>query len=269
MTKVLSLTGTEKGNVKLPRQFSEEFRPDVIRRTVLALRTHRMQPHGTKIGAGNIHSAILSKRRRAFRTTYGRGQSRTPRKTVVKMGTRLTQIGAKVPQARGGRQAHPPRVEKVLWEKINAKERKKAIRSAIAASTVKEIVGARGHFVENIKELPIILEDSLEQIKKAKEVEQMIEKLGLKNEIDRTKKKKVRAGRGKTRGRKYKRKVGALLVVSKKCGLLKSAKNIAGMDVCIVKDLNAEILAPGGQAGRLVIWSESAIKEMGEKKLFM
>ena len=269
MTKVLSLTGTEKGNVKLPQQFSEEFRPDVIRRAVLALRTHRMQPHGTKIGAGNIHSAILSKRRRAFRTTYGKGQSRTPRKTVVRMGTRLTQIGAKVPQARGGRQAHPPRVEKILWEKINAKERKKAIRSAISASTIKEVVGARGHFVENLKELPIILEDSFEQIKKAKEVENLIKTLGLTKEVERTKKKKVRAGRGKTRGRKYKRKVGALFVVSKKCGLLDSAKNIAGIDVCMAKNLNAELLAPGGQAGRLVLWSESALKQLGEKKLFM
>ena len=86
---------------------------------------------------------------------------------------------------------------------------------------------------------------------------------------DRAKEKKIRAGKGKGRGRPYKTKVGPLFVVSKKCDLLNSAKNLAGSEVVQVKDLNAELLAPGADAGRLVVWSEAAVKALEEKKLFM
>ncbi len=269
MTKVLSIKGEAKGDIKLPAQFSEEVRPDLIRRTVLAIQSHKMQPHGLKENAGNRYSSEFSKRRREYRTTYGFGQSRTPRKITVRQGSRFITLGATAPNTVGGRVAHPPKVEKVLAEKINNKERKKAIRSAIAATAVKEIVLSRGHKIENVKEIPIIIESKIENVKKAKEIKELLEKVGLKEEIERAKEKKVRAGKGTMRGRRYKKKVGPLFVVSKKCDLSKSAKNIAGADVYVVKDLNAEVLAPGTHPGRIVIWSEEAIKTLGEKKLFM
>ncbi len=266
---MFSINGELKRDVKLPIHFKEELRPDLIRRAVFAIQSHKIQPYGTKKDAGNIHSAEFSKRRREYRTTYGYGQSRTPRKIMVRQGSRFTTMGANAPQTVGGRKAHPPKVEKVFAEKINDKERKKAIRSAIAATSIKEIVAARGHKIDNLKELPVIVESKIEEIKKAKDVESLLKKIGLDKEIERTKEKKVRAGKGKMRGRKYKKKVGPLFVVSKRCDLLKAAKNIAGADVYIVKDLNAEVLAPGTHPGRLVIWSEQAIKTLDEKKLFM
>ena len=269
MTKVISIKGEAKGEVKLPVQFKEEVRPDLIRRAVLALQSHKMQSHGISEDAGNKHSVRFSKRRREYRTTYGYGQARTPRKIMVRQGSRFVTMGANAPNTVGGRVAHPPRVEKVLEEKINDKERRKAIRSAIAATAVKEFVEKRGHKVGNVKELPIVFESKIEELKKAKDVEDLLEKVGLKDEVERAKEKKVRAGKGKMRGRRYKKKVGPLFVVSKKCDLLKAARNIAGADVYVVKDLNAEVLAPGAHPGRLVIWSEAALKEMGEKKLFM
>ncbi len=269
MAKIFSVDGNTKGEIRLPKQFHEEYRPDLIRRAVLAIQSHKMQPHGTKKGAGNIHSAEVSKRRRAYRTTYGYGQSRTPRKIMNRNGTRFTTMGANVPQTVGGRRAHPPLVEKVISEKINSKERKKAIRSAIAATTIRKIVEKRGHKIAKLKNLPVIIEDKIEGIKKSKDIIEILNTLGLEDEIERTKEKKIRAGRGKTRGRKYKKKVGPLFVVSSKCDLTKSAKNIAGADVCNVKDLNAEVLAPGAHPGRLVIWSEKALKVLEDKKLFM
>jgi large subunit ribosomal protein L4e len=269
MSHVYNLTGQVKEKVELPKQFKETYRPDLIRRAVLALQSHKMQPYGTKIGAGTRNVVYLSKRRHEYRGTYGIGQSRTPSKTMSHAGSRFQRTGANVPQAVGGRQAHPPRVEKIFEEKINKKERKKAIRSALNATTIKAIVEGRGHRVSKVKELPIIITNDIEKIKKTAEVEKLLDTLGLGEELERVSEKKVRAGRGKRRGRVYKKKVGPLFIVSKKCELSKSAKNIAGADVSLVKDINTELLAPGTKPGRLTIWSEDAIKLLGEKNLFM
>ncbi|MDD5182054.1 MAG: 50S ribosomal protein L4 [Candidatus Nanoarchaeia archaeon] len=266
---ILDLNGTATGKANLPRQFTEEYRPDIIKRAVLALQTHRLQPHSVKIGAGSRHSAYISKRRHEYRTTYGRGAARCPAKTMSHAGAHFNRVGANVPQTRGGREAHPPCINKVIVEKINDKERKKAIRSALAATTIKQIVEARNHQIADIKELPIIIQDSFEKISKTSEVVKVLEALGLSAELERTKEKKVRAGRGKTRGRIYKKKTGPLIVVSKRSELLDSAKNIPGVDVVEVKKLNVELLAPGTQAGRLTVWTHAALKEMEEKKLFM
>jgi large subunit ribosomal protein L4e len=266
---VLDLNGTATSKINLPKQFSEEYRPDIIRRAVLALQTHSFQPKGVKVGAGSRHVAYLSKRRHEYRSTYGRGQARCPAKTMSHAGAHFNRQGANVPQTRGGREAHPPRVEEVITEKINDKERKKAIRSAIAATSIKEIVESRNHQIAHVKELPIIIKDEFEKVSKTAEVVKVLCALGLSAELERAKEKKVRAGHGKIRGRVYKKKIGPLLVVSKKSELLNAAKNIPGVDVVEAKKLNAELLAPGTHAGRLTIFTESAIKEIGEKKLFM
>jgi large subunit ribosomal protein L4e len=55
-----------------------------------------------------------------------------------------------------------------------------------------------------------------------------------------------------------------LFVVTEDKGISKALKNIPGSDFVIVNNLNAELLAPGTRAGRLTVWSESAIKKLGE-----
>ena len=268
MSKVISMEGTSKGTINIPFQFQEEYRPDLIRRAFLALASHKIKAEGICSEAGKRHSSYFSKRRDRYRTTYGYGQSRTPRKVISRIGSRFTTKGASVPQAVGGRKAHPAKVEKVRYEKINDKERKKAIRSAISATILKDVVEARGHKVGDIKDFPIIIEEKIENIQKSKDVLELLKKIGLENELERAKNKKVRAGKGKMRGRKYKKKIGPLFVVSKKCDLMNAAKNLPGVHVSNVKDLNMELLAPGADAGRLTIWSEQAIKMLEEKKLF-
>jgi large subunit ribosomal protein L4e len=171
-----------------------------------------------------------------------------------------------VPQATKGRECHPPMAERDWSKDLNKKEKKLALLSAIAASTNKELVIERGHKVDGIKEVPLVFVDDFEGLKTTKEVNLALMALGLKDELERSKEKKIRAGLGKTRGRPYRKKKGPLVIVSKKCALQKAARNIAGMDISTVNQLNTELLAPGTHAGRLTIWTKSAIEEANKLK---
>ena len=123
------------------------------------------------------------------------------------------------------------------------------------------------HKIPEGVELPIIVENEIESLKKTKAVCVMLKALKLWNDVERAKEKKTRAGKGKRRGRKYERRKSALIVVSgSKDGIYMAARNIAGIDVIELRNLNAEALAPGAKAGRLVIWSENAIRELAQKE---
>ena len=264
--KILNSKAQEKGSVKLPNQFSEPVRTDLIKKAVLTILANNRQSYGAKPEAGKRHSAFLSKRRRKYRGTYGIGQSRTPRKVVSRSGTRFNYVGAVVPQTVGGRRAHPPKAEKVWTMSINKKENRKAIRSAMSATVLKEIVEKRGHRVP--EKYPFILSDDVTKIKKTTDLLKLLESLGFKEELERTNQRKIRAGKGKTRGRKYKARTGVLFVVTEMCDLVYAANNIPGCDVVLAQNLNAYLLAPGGDPGRLTLYTESAIKKIEEEKLF-
>ena len=106
-------------------------------------------------------------------------------------------------------------------------------------------------------------------MKKSKDVLNFLIKLGLQHEMDRISVRKIRAGRGKNRGRPYITKTGPLLVVSQECSLMKSGSNLLGIDVCEVKNLNAALLAPRATPGRYTIFTDKAIKAMEKEKLFL
>ncbi len=247
---IYSVDGKKISEIELPIHFSEPIRDDLIKRAVLAVRSRTYQPYGPDPRAGMKQGKPLSKHRQANITTFGRGISRISRKLLWKRGSQWYGVGARAAQVVKGRKQFAPNVEKILIEKINKKENKKAIRSAIAATK------------------SLILENKFEDLKKSKEVVNVLKKLELEKELERAKQKKVRAGRGKMRGRKYKRKVGPLIVTSKTCGLSKSAKNIPGINVSEVKALNAELLAPGTKPGRITIWTQAAIEKLAKEKLF-
>ncbi|MHC1577158.1 50S ribosomal protein L4 [ANME-1 cluster archaeon ex4572_4] len=259
--KVLDLSGKAVREVALPSVFSEEYRPDLIKRAVLAVQSHRFQPKGSDILAG--------KRTSAESWGVGRGVSRVAR---IKTGNRA----ARAPQTVGGRRAHPPKTEKVLKQKINKKERRRAVRSAVAATADSEIVRSRGHKFGEEVELPLVVEDSLAGLGKTAEVEDFLKSAGVWEDLLRAKERKVRAGRGKMRGRRYKRRKSVLIVVSGKEAVAEAeaeaaagtvaeakiktgAKNLPGVEVARVAELNAELLAPGTHPGRLTIWTESAL----------
>jgi large subunit ribosomal protein L4e len=265
--KIISVENKEVGKKRLPLQFKEAIRPDLIKRAVLALQSHERHPYGVDPRAGKKASAKLSRRRRDYRGSYGLGISRVPRKILSRRGTRFNWVGAFAPGMVGGRKAHPPKAEKIWGLKINKRERRKAIRSALAATMEKEIVAKRGHKIPD--NFPIVLESKFELITKTKELEEIFKKMNLKEELDRSSEKKVRAGKGKSRGRKYKKRTGPLLVVSKKCGLERSGKNIPGVEIVQVKRINAGLLAPGTIPGRLTLFTEAALDVLEKEKLFM
>jgi len=244
--QVRTLAGEIAHEIDLPEIFDEEYRPDLIKRAVLALQSTRFQPHGTDPYAGLRTSAES--------WGSGRGVAQVPR---LKNGSRV----ARVPQATGGRAAHPPKVAKVLVKEINRKEKQKALRSAIAASTSPELVRGRGHLFEG--DLPLVFEDRFEEVTRTADVIAALSALGVYADVERAKgSKKVRAGRGTMRGRRYKQRKSILIVTGDEP--LRAARNLAGVDVVAVNQLNTELFAPGTEAGRLTVWTESAIRKLEE-----
>jgi large subunit ribosomal protein L4e len=242
--QVKTLDGGVTRDIELPAIFSEEYRPDLIKKAVMALQSRRRQPHGTDPFAGIRSSAVG--------WGSGRGSSHVPR---IKNGSRA----AKVPQAKGGREAHPPKVAKVLIKEINQKEKQKAFRSAVAASISAELIRGRGHTFEGA--VPVVLEDKFETLGRTQDVISALTTLGVYNDIERAKdSRKVRAGRGKMRGRRFKQRKSLLIVTADKP--LVAARNLSGVDAVTVDQLNVEHLAPGMLAGRLTVWTESALTRL-------
>ena len=264
---ILNNQNKKTGDLALPSQFAEEYRPDLIKRAVNSLQSKSRQQHGADQEAGLRHSSKLSKRRRKYRGCYGFGISRINRKIVSRRGTRFGWIGAFSPQAVGGHRSHPPKADKIWERKINKKENRKAIRSAMAATVQKALVLERGHKVPDA--YPFVVAGNVENVAKTNDVEKLLLDLGFAEELERSAEKKVRAGIGKMRGRKYQRRKGVLIVTSGDCPLLKAAKNVPGVDVVEVRALNAELLAPGTDAGRATLWTEKAVQKLAEDKLFM
>lgn len=260
---VFSLDGKKMHEIALPKIFETEFHPDLIKRAVLSIQSARFQPKGKYKKAGRDNTAQYRGWRGLPRheRTINVARARLPR-LKNRRGLLFGRV-AKVPQAVGGARAHAPKPEKKLHEEINKKEKRKALHSAIAASVSKELVGKRHVLPEKIS-LPVIVEDKLEELKKTKEVITALAALHIAKDLENAKnKKRRRAGKGKKRGRKYKQKKSILIVTKKNSSVYKAARNLAGVEICEVRNINAELFAPGCMPGRLTVWTEGAIKEMG------
>ncbi|MFX0108327.1 MAG: 50S ribosomal protein L4 [Candidatus Hodarchaeota archaeon] len=255
-----SLKGKAGTKIKLPPQFDTMYRPDIIKRAVLSVQSKKRQPHGVDELAGKRNTA------QSWQT--GHGRSRMPR--IKGSGTGAANKAAFAPGTVGGRVAHPPEARKVIVERINKKENRLAIRSAIAATADQKIVGARGHKIESIPQVPLVVADDLEKLKTTKEVREVATTLGLEDDLMRAiQGRGIRAGKGKMRGRKMKTPKSFLIVVGSDQGIGKAARNLPGVDVTEVHGLNAELLAPGTHPGRLVVWTKSAIDRLEGEALFM
>lgn len=246
---VVNLTNEKVDEVDLPKIFETPVKPEVIQRAVIAQQSTSFQAQGRDPMAG--------KRNTALSRGTGHAQARLPR---------LKQSGKAdfAVQAVGGHLSTPPMSQKVTIKRINKKERRLAIRSGIAATADKEIVAARGHKIEGVAQLPLVLDDALESVQKTKEVQDAFEKIGVWADVERADRKGTRAGRGNMRGRAKKVGKGPLIVISEDKGIGKAAQNLPGVDVTVLRNLNAELLAPGAHAGRLVIWAKSAFNALDE-----
>jgi large subunit ribosomal protein L4e len=240
--------GETAGDVELPDAFQTAYRPDIVERAFLAAQANEKQPYGADEYAGMRTSAESP--------GSGQGIAHVPR---INNGNRA----ARVPHAVGGRKAHPPKTDKKVGEDFNDKERALAFDSAVAATADEVRVRDRGHEFDEDVDLPVVLEADFEELVKTQEVLKVLETLGLHDDIERADEGRgVRSGRGKTRGRRYKTPTSILFVTSEE---FRAARNLAGADVVTADELGVSDLAPGGNAGRLTVWTEPALEVLSER----
>ena len=259
-TKVLDILGKEKAEIQLPKCFSTNIREDIVAKVLESKKS--VQPYAPSLVAGKQHAAKgkLVHRRHVWRSGYGRGMSRVPRKIFSRRGSQFNWEAAEVPFARGGMRAHPPKVlGHINTLKINKKELRLAFFSALSATANEKWVTKKYSSIEKAKELPIVMEDKIVSLK-IKELLSSLKKILGENLFNvAIKKKSLRAGRGKLRGRKYKSTAGMLFVIGEKEKLKTNA-----FDVKTVKNLGIKDLAQGG-LGRLTVYTEQAIRELASK----
>jgi large subunit ribosomal protein L4e len=244
MTNLFSLDGKVVKNVDLPDAFKFPIRNDLIIRFTNAYQSNGRTPYGSYWFAGN--------RRVGHNMGANHGISRYPRVAGTSRGVLLS-------NARGGRSAHHPVTAKNWDMKVNKKERIYAKLSALSSTVSPELVKKRGHrFTADT--LPVILEDKFEQIERTKDATDVLVNVGVFSDIVRSKEgTKIRAGRGKSRGRKYITPKSILFVVKDKSNISKALKNLPGVDIVKPEELNAYVLAPGGHPGRLLVMTEGAL----------
>ena len=253
--------------VSLPDSFSSEIRSDLVKLAVASARANRRQAYGSNAHVGK-RKPMSGMKHSVEWWGKGRGVSRIMRRT----GQRRA---AQNPHTLGGRRAHGPKVEKDWSRKLNRNERRLARNSALAATTNIDMVSNRGHrFAEEISSLPIVLGDYSENGEKidieafnlnggTRKVNAIFEALGLGDDLRRAREgRKIRAGKATMRGRVHKTPKSVLLVVANKDGLAKAARNLPGVDVVAAKDLSAEHLAPGGDLGRLTVFTKAAVEAL-------
>ena len=259
--KILDLTGKEKQSIELPKEFSVEIREDIVAKVLEAKK--RQQPYAPSPVAGKQHSAKgkTVHRRHVWRSGYGRGSSRVPRKIFSQKGSQFNWEAAEVPQAKGGMRAHPPKVLGMInTKKINKKEKNIAFCSALSATADGKLIAKRYTKLKDkkIPNVPFVVEAKLVSLKTKDLILSLKKILGELYEVA-LQKKSIRAGKGKARGRKYKKNAGVLIVVGKDEKL-----KTTGVEVIQTSSLGVNDLAKG-EPGRLTVYTEQAIKELGEK----
>lgn len=249
--KVYDLEGREIGRIRTPNIFLVPVRKDLVKRAYLSAFTARIQPQGRDPRAG--------KRTSAESLGVGYGLARIPREKGRRRGRFVTFTV-------GGRSAHAPTTEKRIHEEINATEKIHAILSGIAATAQPSIVKSRGHRLDKVPQIPMIVVDEFAELKRTSEVRRALEKLGLWEDVVRAQEgTRIRAGKGKMRGRRYYTPKSILIVTHKPDNIYKAARNLPGVDITTPENLNILHLAPGMTPGRLTLYTRSAIKALNER----
>lgn len=260
--KLLDIQGKKGKDITLPEFFSESVRKDLIQRIIEAKKVR--QPYSPSPVAGNQASASgkLIHKRKVWKSQYGRGMSRVPRKAMSRRGSQFHWVAATAPNTRKGRRAHEPKVISMIGlPLLNKKEVRLALKGALAATVSPELVAKRYQRLngQKIENLPLVIESKFLELKTKEKLDVLKKILGEKLFEIAVKKKSTRSGLGKLRGRKYKSTLGLLLVV----GNDEKTKTNA-FDVQVANKVGVNDLANGG-VGRLTLYTEKAIKDLGEK----
>jgi len=245
----------KKGTVPMAHVLACPLRHDLVAFVHKNLSKNSRIAHSVKMKAGYDTAA------HSWGT--GRAVARIPR--APGGGTHRSGQGAFGNMCRGGGMAHPTRVWRKWTRKVTIKMKRHAVCAALAASALPPLVMAKGHRIEEVPELPLVVSNEAESFKKTKEAVKLMRKLGLGPDMQRVvDSKHIRAGKGKIRGRRYKMCKGPVVVYNKDDGIVRAFRNIPGVDLQSVNCLQILKLAPGGHMGRMIIWTEGAFKRLHE-----
>ncbi|MEX0919999.1 MAG: 50S ribosomal protein L4 [Candidatus Pacearchaeota archaeon] len=260
--EVLDIKGKKMKEISLPSFFSVPIRSDIVSKVLEAKKTK--QPYSSSPTGGKQHSASgrIIHRRHVWKSGYGRGMSRIPRKILSRRGSQFNWVGAEVASTVGGRRAHPPKtISMINTKNINKKEMKTALMSALSATANKKEVVSKYDSIEDkgLRNLPIIIESKISSLKTKELLESLKNVLGEDIFSKVFRKRKIRAGKGKARGKKYKKNAGLLLVTGKNEKIRTST-----IETKNARNVSINDLARGG-LGRLTIYTESSIEDLENK----
>jgi len=250
-----TMTKANEKPVTLPAIFRAPIRPDIVSFIHHEVAKNRRQPYCVNRDAGHQTSA------EGWGT--GRAVARIPR--VKGGGSHRSGQGAFGNMCRGGHMFAPTKVYRRWHRRVNVAQKRYAICSAIAASGVPALVQAKGHRIEGIPEVPLVVSDSVQSFTRTKQAYILLKRTKAYNDVDRVcQSKRMRAGIGKMRNRRRVMKKGPLVIYDKDQGLTRAFRNLPGVETICVDQLNILKLAPGGHVGRFCIWTESAFKKLDD-----
>uniref|UniRef100_A0A6M2DJ70 Putative ribosomal protein n=1 Tax=Xenopsylla cheopis TaxID=163159 RepID=A0A6M2DJ70_XENCH len=242
-------------SIALPSVFKAPIRPDVVNEVHVSMSKNHRQPYCVSKEAGHQTSA------ESWGT--GRAVARIPR--VRGGGTHRSGQGAFGNMCRGGRMFAPTKPWRRWHRKINVNQKRYALVSAIAASGVPALVMSKGHVVDQVPELPLVVSDKVQELTKTKQAVIFLRRCKAWADVQKVyKSQRFRAGKGKMRNRRRIQRRGPLIIYNKDQGLKKAFRNIPGIELINVEKLNLLKLAPGGHVGRFVIWTRSAFNKLDE-----
>ncbi|EPY20331.1 large subunit ribosomal protein L4e [Strigomonas culicis] len=240
------------GTVPLPAVFTAPIRSDVVQFVHTNMAKNSRQAYAVNRLSGMNHAA------HSWGT--GRAVARIPR--IGGGGTSSSGAGAFGNMCRGGRMFAPTKIFRRWHRKINLHQKRLAVVSALSASSLPALVMSRGHKIENVPEVPLVVEDSIQGYEKTKEAVAFLRAIAAIDDVNRVNdSREIRAGRGKMRNRRYIARRGPMLVLPDNKGT-RAFRNIFGLDLANVNALNLLHLAPGGHVGRFVIWTKGAFEKL-------
>jgi len=229
------------------------LRPDIVQFVHTNMNKNNRQAYAVSLRAGMGVSA----------QSWGTGRAVARVARVGGGGTSRSGQGAFGNMCRGGRMFAPTKTWRRWHRKINKTQRRYAVCSALAATAVPALVMARGHKIDEVPEIPLVVEDSIESVKKTSQAKEILATIGALDDVEKAgDSKRIRAGKGKARNRRYVMRKGPLIIFNSSDGVELGFRNLPGIELCCVSRLNLLQLAPGGHMGRFCIWSQSAIKEL-------
>jgi len=254
LLSVYSLSGSKfDAEVPLPAVMTAPLRPDIVQFVHTNINKNNRQAYAVSIHAGKQVSAA------SWGT--GRAVARIPR--VGGGGTSRSGQGAFGNMCRGGRMFAPTKTWRKWTRKVNSTQKRFAVASAMAASAIPSLVMARGHSIDNVVEVPLVMENAIESAKKTSQAKEILAAVGAYDDVEKAAaSKKIRAGKGKARNRRYVMRRGPLIIYSKNDGIEQAFRNLPGVELCCVDRLNLLQLAPGGHLGRFCVWSQSALETL-------